>query len=297
MDNPTIGQSLFVWSGLSTDTKPSGAIEGQKAIETDTGNVYQWLGDGGGQWWIIGDHGRGLVNTLLPSWPVVNEYFHLHTGVTDTIAVATSQGDTTIVLADSTGFLEGDRIQINGGVLDQSFPLILSIATNTLTIDRQIDAEHAIGIEVEVVDLDLDAVGSLAAPKIFIVEPPNGQIWHIERLILTMGHSTAGDLGLFGNLAALTNGCIFRVKIGEVYSTFSNWKTNGGIKGDMFDVVFDTRSGGGGTYGTSARGSFNRIGINVRLDGNKEDRLEFLVQDDIAAITAFNMKGQGYKHI
>jgi hypothetical protein len=109
-----------------------------------------------------------------------------------------------------------------------------------------------------------------------------------------MSHAGAGDLSLFGGIPALTNGCLMRARIDGQYGTLTNWKTNENMKSDMYDVEFDARSGGGGSYGTSGRGSFDRTGAVVRLDGATNDRLEFYVQDDLTALATFTMKAQGH---
>jgi hypothetical protein len=109
-----------------------------------------------------------------------------------------------------------------------------------------------------------------------------------------MTHGSAGDLGLFGNLAALTNGVLLRAKINGNYGTLTNWKTNANIKTDMFDVVFDNRSGGGGTWGTTGRGTFREAGAVLRLDGDTADQFELYVQDDLTTLLTFTMKVQGH---
>ena len=41
---PKIGSDEYAWAGLSSATKPPSAFVGQKAIETDTGDTYEWTG-------------------------------------------------------------------------------------------------------------------------------------------------------------------------------------------------------------------------------------------------------------
>jgi hypothetical protein len=43
-ESPKIGSDEYAWAGLSTAIKPSNAFIGQKAIETDTGDTYEWTG-------------------------------------------------------------------------------------------------------------------------------------------------------------------------------------------------------------------------------------------------------------
>ena len=110
-----------------------------------------------------------------------------------------------------------------------------------------------------------------------------------------MGHSTAGDFDLFGDLAALTNGVVLRAKVGGNYGTLTNWKTSGDIHVDTGEVTFHLRSSGGGTHGTSANGAFKkRTGAIMRLDGDTGDAFEVYIQDDITGLNFFNMKVQGH---
>jgi hypothetical protein len=74
-----------------------------------------------------------------------------------------------------------------------------------------------------------------------------------------------------------------------------NVKDNSDIKNNMYDVDFNTRSSGGGTYGTTGRGSI-KIGTGAvpKLNANNGDYFEILVQDDLSSMTSFRMKVQGH---
>lgn len=228
---------------------------------------------------------------------VVNEYFHRHTGVADTIAVASSKQDTSIVVTNGGLFSVGDEIQISNGAEGITFPTITIIATNTLTLDRPLDHAYIIGATVEVVSTNMAVLGSLASPISFKAEPNSTELWHVIRFLFSMTHSTAGDLGLFGNQTALANGVVLRIYKAEFdqYGTFTLWKTNSDIKDNMYDVDFDTRSGGGGTYGTTGRGSI-KIGTGAvpKVDGAQGDFIELLIQDDLTGLVSFRQKIQGH---
>lgn len=226
---------------------------------------------------------------------IINRYLHQHTGTSSTLTVASSIGDYQLTLASVVGFSVGDPIHINTTSVERTHPLITAIVGNTLTLDRELDYAHSIGDTVEVTITDMASqIGTMATPEIYWAGPPAGEVWHITRLLFEMTHGTAGDLGLFGNLTALSNGVVLRVYVGGAYYTLTNWKDNSDMKVDMFDVEFDPRSGGGGSYGTTGRGTFIRTGAVLRLDGDLGDRFEVLVQDDITALVSFTMKVQGH---
>jgi len=227
---------------------------------------------------------------------IVNKYLHIHSGVATTLAVATigDGAEYEITVADATGFTIGDYIHVNTTSVETTHPQITNIVGNVFTLDRRLDKAHAIGDTITLVALDMAAVGTMANPLEYWTAPEAGEVWHICRILITMTHGTAGDLGLFGNLNPLANGVLIRAKVSGQYGTLTNWKTNSDIKADMYDVDFDTRSTGGGTYGTSGRGSFNRVGSVLRLDGDQGDRLEVYIQDNLSALNLFQIKAQGH---
>lgn len=228
---------------------------------------------------------------------IVNKYVHQHTATQTTFAVASVENDYQITVDDATGFAIGDYLHIDTTTIETTHPRITNIVGNVFTLDRRLDVAHAIGDSVTKSIIDMartGQVGTMASPQEYAAWPEAGQVWHITRILFSMVHGTAGDLGLFGNLAALTNGVLIRVRINGQYGTLTNWKTNSDIKTDMFDVEFDSRSGGQGNYGTSGRGSFNKAGAVLRLDSATNDQFEIYVQDDITALGFFGMKVQGH---
>lgn len=230
----------------------------------------------------------------------VNQYFHQHTGITTTLTTATlADGSTYIIdVASTVGFVVADHVQIDADNHQGIKYQILALTATTMTLDSYVDSVFPIGAIVAAVEIEMNVLGTIATPEEFIIRPNPGQIIHITRILITMTHGTAGDLGLFGNLAPLTNGVLLRANVNDQYGTFTNWKTNENMKSDMYDVDFNTRSGGGGTYGTSGRGSFSRIGVALRLDGKNGavdgDFLELYIRDDLTGLLTFEIKAQGH---
>lgn len=227
----------------------------------------------------------------------VNEYFSRLTGVSDTLASIASVGNTSINVTNGALFAVGDFIEFNVSPTESIYKQITVIAVNTLTLDGPLDNAYAIGDEVRVVSIGMNVAGTLASPASFKFIPDGGQIWHIVRFLFSMTHNTAGDLGLFGNLPKLTNGAVLRAFDGTSgsFRTFMNIKSNADTKNNMYDVDFDTRSGGGGIYGTSGRGSI-KIGTGAvpNLVASNGDYFEILIQDDLSGLNSFRMKVQGH---
>lgn len=231
---------------------------------------------------------------------IINRLMYRHAGVTTTLTAATIAGSSyQIVVADATGFVVGDPIHINTTSIELTHPHIAAISTPTgpamFTLDRRLDYAHSIGDGVEKAVTNIaSAAGTMASPVEYWEGPEPGEVWHLTRILFEMTHGTAGDLGLFGNLNPLANGVLLRARVNGQYGTFTNWKTNADIKSDMYDVEFDTRSSGGGTYGTSGRGTFTNAGAVVRLDGDTNDQIELYVQDNLTGLLTFSMKVQGH---
>ena len=232
---------------------------------------------------------------------IVNRLVHFHSAVATTVSTASAANDYILAVADTTGFAVNDYIHINTTTLENTHPKITAITPGTpgtFTLDRRLDGAHGIGDEVTKAIIDMSTTaGTLADPIEYSAWPAPGEIFHITRVIFSMFHGTAGDFGLFGNLAQLTNGVLIRVRQNGVYRTFTNWKNNADIKTDMYDVQFDSRSGGQGDYGTSGRLSFFKAGATIELNGNTDDRFEVYIQDDITGLGFFGMKIQGHEVI
>jgi len=229
------------------------------------------------------------------------EYFHQHSGLITTLTAPTADDGSsyTLQVASIAGFAAGQTLQVGNGVVEDTHPVIVGAPIgNLITLDRRIDFKHDIGATVERVYTNMrDRVGSMVAPEEYILTPNKGTIVYITRFLITMSHTTPGDLGTFGNLAKLINGISLRIKKDGKYHSITNWKTNEDIKADIYNVDFDTRSSGGGTYGTSGRGTFLNMGTAIELDSRTDDRLELYIQDDLTGLLTFTVKAQGYQEV
>lgn len=227
---------------------------------------------------------------------IINSHFEQHTATTTTFAVAATAGDTSITLTSAAGFAIGDYVHLENGSFEPVHPKITNLVGTVATLDRPIDYSYAIGDNIIKTLINMNVAGTLASPQSFKLQPPTDQVWHIARILIEMTHATAGDNGLFGNLAALANGVVLRRHDGTTgqNNTFTIWKTNSDMVTDMYDVVYAARSGGGGAYGTNGRGTFTNAGAIVYLDGAAGDYVEILIQDNISTLASYKIKGQGH---
>lgn len=242
---------------------------------------------------------NGAINVHLAGVhnSVVNDNFHQHSGIVTTTTTISSVGDTQIAVVSTVGFSIGDYIQIGGHIGDTTYTKIVNIIGLIMYINRPLGHMRSAGVTVEKIILDLSSsLGTMSTPQSYKVFPSAGQVWHIERIMIDMVHSTAGDLSLFGNIAQLVNGVIMRRFDGTsgTFNTFTVWNTNEDIFLDTASIEFLPRSSGGGSYSTVSFGSFADIGLTIKLDASKGDYLEILIQDNITSLDNFKIKVQGH---
>lgn len=227
----------------------------------------------------------------------VNKYFSHNTGVSSTLSAATVVGDISIAVVDGSLYSAGDYIEFTTEPHESIYRRVISVNVNVLNLDSPVDNVHSIGSVISIVNLDMNVLGSITSPVSYKFSPDAGQIYHVVRFLFSMTHSALGDLGLFGGIPEITNGAVLRGYDGAsgTFRTFMNIKSNADMKNNMFDVDFDTRSGGGGIYGTSGRGSI-KIGTGAvpKLDAANGDYFEILIQDDLTGLDSFKIKVQGH---
>lgn len=226
----------------------------------------------------------------------VNRHFMKFTGTTANIDSAVGVGATSIDVDDASVFSSSDRLFIRDNNQEEmNHVIITSIVTNTIKLDRPIDLAYTTAGEVELVRADMKTeVGSLSSPVVYKVQPPANEIWHVLRIIIAMADGSAMDNSGFGSIAnGIANGVVIRTVVNGVNRTLTNWKTNGDMKEDMFDVNF-TDKAGGGNFGLEGRWTFAREGVISILNGSSSDRLEILVQDDLTDLIDFQIKLKGH---
>jgi len=226
---------------------------------------------------------------------MVNEYFIRDVGPSTTLSVAATAEDTDITVSSSTGFIIGDLIKIgNTTAQEVGVITITNVVSNIITLDRPIAQTLPIGTVIKEVENDMtSSVGTLTSPVVYELAPPPGVVWQITRLLITVTDNLVMDDGKFGGIAALTNGVVGIVKTtaGRV-ANITNWKTNGNMMSDMFNVEYNDRAPAGG-YGLRGRWTFEEAGIVAEIDGDEGEYLRVLIQDDITANASFRIKAQG----
>lgn len=225
--------------------------------------------------------------------PLVNLYFQQAVGAPTTSSSLVAIGDMEITLDSVVGFTTDSYIGVFSNSGRFYFADVISISVNTLTLDTPFDFEFPAGSQVISTTRNLAVDGT--TPKTFEVRGADSFDTDITRLIFTMTLSTNPDDGLFGNIAALTNGLVLRTTDGVTRNIF-NVKDNGELAGFAYDMTYTTRSTGGGTFGLRCRYTFagqSKQGVTVRLMAG--EKLELIVSDNLSGITRFRVLAEGHE--
>ena len=200
-------------------------------------------------------------------------------------------------VVDATGFVAGQYLSIFS-VPDNRFYLanVLNVATNTITVDTPLDFDYPSGAFVTVGSSNMNLDGSIT-PQIFGLRNTDeaiGSAFDITRIIFKCLTDTAVDLSKFGDIAGgLTRGIVLRKKDG-VHRNIFNTKTNGELKGIMFDFDPETATGQGqdGFTGRMTFGGQNKMGVVLRLEPGED--IQLLVQDDLTDLDVFEITAEGH---
>jgi len=212
-----------------------------------------------------------------------------------TLAIATIIDSYTINVTDASLVTASNYIcmQYDGRAYQAR---ILSKTGNVLTMDTPLDYNFPINTSISERSPQLNVDGSVT-PVIAQLKPIPGVSWDITRIIIQMTHSSQPDDGKFGGIAALTRGIVLR-KSNGIHHTIFNAKTNGDLRERMYDLSFsDAALPPSGQYGTSGRRSFNGMdknGVTIRLNGNLNEALEVVIQDNLTTLNSFRIVAQGH---
>ena len=138
------------------------------------------------------------------------------------------------------------------------------------------------------------AVDGSGTPVEFKIKPAAGQIMMIARLIFYIESFGTMDTGAWGNGLTLVNGQISELEqdgivIPGMYPTF----THGDLAAQMHDV--EHRAWGAGNEFITGRLTFTKSGAYVRLVGDTNDELRWIIRDNLSVGVAKQMiTCQGY---
>lgn len=140
------------------------------------------------------------------------------------------------------------------------------------------------------------AVDGSTTPVTFRCKPASGVIYRVARIIISVRDTGAFDSGGWGNLGStpLTNGMLAQV----IWNGTTNVLTNEPVQShiDLAALSYDVshHNWGSGDEFVVFRFTFTKAGQYIRLDGDTNDELQFLVRDDLTDLVQQRISVQGY---
>jgi len=135
-----------------------------------------------------------------------------------------------------------------------------------------------------------------AGAEIFYIQPPPGTIYRLSRMIPFVEDTGSFDSGSYGNGITLTNGILMRIQndSGTILDLLDGLPIH--INTHWARLCYDmtvSTFGLGNEY-LHARWTFSKAGQYIRLDGDSNERLEVVLNDDFSDLVSQYFKVEGY---
>jgi len=203
----------------------------------------------------------------------------------------------TLVLVDATGMVAGTVFKMEeliDGVPSTFYGVVISVATNTLTIDRPIDRMFTSAAIINRENFDMASTDGSGTPVVFAYINNFPQKVNVTRIMLNMITSNNTPYNGFGDIAApgLTRGIEVRKKNKDgTFTNYYNAKTNNRLDLLMFDFKFFDPTHPQAVNGISGRFTFEKLGSPVVLEEGEE--LQIVVQDNLTSLLSFEAVAEG----
>ena len=214
-------------------------------------------------------------------------------GAPMTLATVPTVGSYTIVMNAGHTFANGDELLI--ALANNSFSAkVLSVATNTLTLDRPVSFAFPLTSLVFEVSTNMNVDGSVTVQAFGVsTGVSTTDALEITGIRLAITDNAAMDDSTFGGIPALTRGIVLR-KVAADGSQFIYWNAKSNSELSLFiDNIKYSDKAPAGLYGVSFEWNIRDTnGSIIRLSAG--DRLELLVQDNLTALASFKMMVYGH---
>jgi len=142
-----------------------------------------------------------------------------------------------------------------------------------------------------------EATGNYAGgEEIFYLQPPAGEVYILERMLVYIEDNGSFDSGKYGNNITLSNGIeIFVNGDSGVISDLTDGLpiiTNAHWGRQCFDTALSTY--GSGNQSLAIRWTFSKAGVPITLRGNQNERLEVVLNDNFSTLHDHAFLIQGY---
>jgi hypothetical protein len=214
-----------------------------------------------------------------------------------TLSVLAVLDERTITVTSPTGFVIGQYLSIFNIAANRFYLAnIINVVGSVVTLDSPLDFAYPVGSFVTGGNENMNVNGSVT-PVIFGVRNTDEQIgseFDITRIIFHCETDTAVDLSKFGDIAGgIANGIVMR-KVDGVQRNIFNAKTNGKLKGMMFDFDPEVAQGNqqDGFTGRMTFGGQNKMGVVIRLKQGED--LQLIIQDDLTSLQLLTITVEGH---
>lgn len=229
---------------------------------------------------------------------IISLYFHDHSENTTNLSAPASTGDVTLLLAEDIGITAGDSLLDISEGTDLFQAHILSYTATSVTLKTPIDRDYTTAAVVRVGPNNM-AVNGATTPRYFSIGPPAGArvMWDITGVKCVMFDATAMDDGTFGGIGELIKGVTLRQGDGD-YSVIYSARNNGelALRSTQTEYVDKPPAGTGYGYRYSLQlGGQNAVGVVARLDGEKSERIEMVIQDDLSGLVEYECVAYGHE--
>jgi len=238
--------------------------------------------------------------------PVLSVPF-LQSRQTVALAADTVVNSNTVTLAGGHGALVGEILEIAETGTNLFYQAsILGVAGDVITLDQPINRIYAVSNSLSLLSVRDMLVDGSTSPQVFSILPLPNQAGDMVRVILEL-RGQAGrlmDFTTFGSSDALAVGCVLRINHGNgTYTNLFNFKSNSDFFEQGFDLEFSAAKATGNTIaGFASRitwGGQTKHGVVIRVDGNNNEALEIVIQDDLRTVTTgntrFHLIAQGHE--
>jgi len=203
-----------------------------------------------------------------------------------TLAATVSVGARVMTVTDATGVQAGHILCIKQAGR-QFQAAVLSIAgAPTLTTDTPFDYAFTAAAVINYGSSAMNVDGS-SNPVTFRIGAAAGSRMDVTQVRIGITDNAEMDDSKFGALAALTNGLVLQYTHSGVVYAVGNVKTNGQLRLTCSGEY--ALKAPAGSYGFSAvchLGGQENAGVVIRLDGDHEDQIQLIVQDNLTGLTS-----------
>lgn len=218
-------------------------------------------------------------NTPIVNWILSREL------ATINLANHTTVDSRLITLQAGHGTSAGEIITMHDGGADYYQGIVINVNVNVITLDTPLDKVYRSDRTTITRGSANAAVDGSVTRAIFRILAPPKAILDLTQLIVYIVDDAAMDDTTLGGIASVTNGMVLRKK-NVVYRNIGNAKRNGDFKVQGCSVLYAEKVGGG-EFSMQAICKFRvDAGVTVRVDGTKNEEVELIIQDNLAAITS-----------